>query len=202
MPRPYSMARRGPLTAATRERVLRAALDLIVEVGPDATTLQAVAERADVAPGTVYYHFSSRDQLLAAAYDMLRVEWEELEAWATPDLAPPAQLRSLLRSTFHDYAQEGALLRVILRIRGSEELAAAIARVRARRRAVIVDIISNAEQQGVLRVPREQAIAITYSLTSFSAWQTLVEEQGLTPTQAEREVGDFLIHALFAPAGR
>jgi AcrR family transcriptional regulator len=195
------MARRGQLTAATRERVLRAALELIVELGPEATTLQAVAERADVAPGTIYYHFNSRDQLLAAAYDMLRVAWEEQEEWATPETSPPAQLRSLLRSCFKDYAQRAALLRVILRIRGSDELDAAIARVRARRRAVIVDIMTNAQQQRLLCVPLGRAITMTYTLTSFSAWQTLVEEQGLSPQEAEREVTEFLCQALFRELG-
>lgn len=200
VPRPYSMGRRAQLTAATRERVLRAALDLIVEVGPDATTLQAVAERADVAPGTIYYHFSSRDQLLAAAYDMLRLEWEEQKHWETPETSPPAQLRSLIHSCFRDYADRAPLLRVILRIRGSDDLDNAIARVRARRRAVIVDILAAACRTGRLCVPLERAITLTYGLTSFSAWQTFVEEQGLSPAQAEREVAEFLVEALF-PAG-
>jgi AcrR family transcriptional regulator len=194
------MARRAQLTAATRERVLRAALDLIVDVGPDATTLQAVAERADVAPSTIYYHFSSRDHLLAAAYDMLRLEWEEQKHWETPETSPPAQLRSLIHSCFSDYAQRAPLLRVILRIRGSEDLDAAIGRVRARRRAVIVDMLTEACRNGALCPPLERAIAITYGLTSFAAWQTLVEEQGLTPAQAENEVAEFLVEALF-PVG-
>ncbi|MCS6801925.1 MAG: TetR/AcrR family transcriptional regulator [Chloroflexota bacterium] len=196
------MARRAQLTAATRERVLRAALDLIVEVGPDAVTLQAVAERADVAPGTIYYHFNSRDQLFAAAYDMLRLEWEEQKQWETTETAPAAQLRSLIRSCFRDYAQNAPLLRVILRLRGSRDLEEAVARVRARRRAIIAEILRNAESRGALCLPLARAITITYSLTSFSAWQTLVEEQGLSPQCAEHEVAEFLVSTLFPSSSR
>jgi AcrR family transcriptional regulator len=197
VPRPYSMARRALLTAATRERVLRAALELIVALGPDAMTLQAVAERADVAPGTIYYHFSSRDQLLAAAYDMLRVEWEQREAWATSETAPAAQLRALIRSLCQDYEGQRALLSVILHIRGSEELAEAIARVRHVRRTVLTSILEHAQRLGLLRLPLPRAVALAYTLTSFASWQNLVEEMGLAPSEVPGELSEMLLAALF-----
>jgi TetR/AcrR family transcriptional regulator, transcriptional repressor of bet genes len=74
VPRPYSMTRRASLSAATRGRVLAAVLDLILEQGAEAITVQAVATRADVALRTVYNHFPSRDALLAAAWTDLATE--------------------------------------------------------------------------------------------------------------------------------
>ena len=53
--------------AARRERVLRAALELASEGGYDAVQMRDVAARADVALGTIYRYFSSKDHLLAAA---------------------------------------------------------------------------------------------------------------------------------------
>jgi AcrR family transcriptional regulator len=53
--------------AARRERVLRAALDLASEGGYAAVQMRDVAARADVALGTIYRYFSSKDHLLAAA---------------------------------------------------------------------------------------------------------------------------------------
>lgn len=191
------MVRRANLTAATRERVLQAALALIVDVGPDATTLQAVAERADVAPGTIYYHFASRDQLLAAAYDMLRLDWEARAEWVTDETDPPAQIRSMVRSLAKDYQNEEGMLNVILRIRGSDELDEAVRRVRMRRRAVIVDILTEADRAGLLRLPLPRAIAMTYGLTSFAAWQSLVEDQEMPADAVAGELSEFLIHALF-----
>lgn len=59
-----------PLTAAQearRQRVIAAAMELALEGGYDAVQMRDVAMRADVAMGTVYRYFSSKDHLLAAA---------------------------------------------------------------------------------------------------------------------------------------
>lgn len=56
-----------PNQAARRERVLDAALELAAEGGYDAVQMRDVAGRAQVALGTIYRYFSSKDHLLAAA---------------------------------------------------------------------------------------------------------------------------------------
>lgn len=52
--------------AARRQRVLDAAMALGAEGGYDAVQMRAVALRAEVALGTIYRYFSSKDHLLAA----------------------------------------------------------------------------------------------------------------------------------------
>jgi TetR/AcrR family transcriptional regulator, cholesterol catabolism regulator len=52
--------------AARRERVVRAALDLGAEGGYDAVQMRDVANRAEVALGTIYRYFPSKDSLLLA----------------------------------------------------------------------------------------------------------------------------------------
>ncbi len=64
----------GTLTksqAARRQRVLEAALELGSDGGYEAVQMRDVATRANVALGTIYRYFSSKDHLLAAAL----VEW-------------------------------------------------------------------------------------------------------------------------------
>jgi AcrR family transcriptional regulator len=62
--------------AARRQRVLQAALQLGAEGGYDAVQMRDVASSAEVALGTIYRYFPSKDALLAAAM----VEWmEDLE---------------------------------------------------------------------------------------------------------------------------
>ena len=56
-----------PNQAARRARVLDAALELASEGGYDAVQMRDVAGRAQVALGTIYRYFSSKDHLLAAA---------------------------------------------------------------------------------------------------------------------------------------
>jgi AcrR family transcriptional regulator len=57
--------------AARRDRVIRAAIELGSSGGYDAVQMREVAATADVALGTIYRYFSSKDHLLAAA----QVEW-------------------------------------------------------------------------------------------------------------------------------
>jgi AcrR family transcriptional regulator len=57
---------RAAETAARRRRLLDAAVDLAREGGYDAVQMRDVAARAEVALGTLYRHFSSKDQLLLA----------------------------------------------------------------------------------------------------------------------------------------
>jgi AcrR family transcriptional regulator len=52
---------------ARRQRVVDAAISLALEGGYDAVQMRDVAARADVAMGTVYRYFTSKDHLLAAA---------------------------------------------------------------------------------------------------------------------------------------
>jgi len=55
-----------PNQAARRTRVIDAALELAAEGGYDAVQMRDVAGRAQVALGTIYRYFSSKDHLLAA----------------------------------------------------------------------------------------------------------------------------------------
>jgi TetR/AcrR family transcriptional regulator, cholesterol catabolism regulator len=55
-----------PRQLARRERIVRAALALAAEGGYDAVQMRDVATRADVALGTIYHYFASKDHLLAA----------------------------------------------------------------------------------------------------------------------------------------
>jgi AcrR family transcriptional regulator len=65
---PHRVGRRGrPRRAATDAAILRAAVDLMTEVGVLGTTLTAVADRAGVARATVYLRWPSRSALIGAA---------------------------------------------------------------------------------------------------------------------------------------
>jgi Transcriptional regulator len=68
-PRTYSLGKRATTSAETRQRVLDAAAALYGEHGVAATTIRAVAERADVSRGTILHHFGSPDGLLEAVLD-------------------------------------------------------------------------------------------------------------------------------------
>jgi AcrR family transcriptional regulator len=58
---------RAAETAARKHRLLVAATELAAEGGYDAVQMRDVASRAEVALGTLYRHYASKDQLLLAA---------------------------------------------------------------------------------------------------------------------------------------
>jgi AcrR family transcriptional regulator len=66
--------------AATRERIVAAAIDQLAAGGYASAGVQTVAERAGVATGTVYRHFDSKSALFAEAFR--RAASRELEVFA------------------------------------------------------------------------------------------------------------------------
>ena len=70
MPRQYSMDNRSAASAATRARLLDAAVDVLAEVGGAALTMQMVAT-PPIPLRTVYNHFPSKEVLVVAAYQRL-----------------------------------------------------------------------------------------------------------------------------------
>lgn len=74
MPRTYRLGARAAQKDATRDRILDAAIELYAEFGISRTTMSMITARADVAPGTLRNHFSSREALDAAMVARLTAE--------------------------------------------------------------------------------------------------------------------------------
>ena len=68
----------------TRERIVRAALEVFVEKGYGGTRVQDIAARAHLTPGALYVHFPNRSRLLAEA---IVVEGRRLIGGLADDLA-------------------------------------------------------------------------------------------------------------------
>jgi AcrR family transcriptional regulator len=79
--RRYTLRRRATAMDRTRDRITKAAVELHGSVGPAATTMSAVAERAGVTRATLYRHFQDEATLFAAC----SAEW--LAAHPRPDPA-------------------------------------------------------------------------------------------------------------------
>ncbi|ASZ18480.1 TetR family transcriptional regulator [Bacillus cereus] len=62
-----------------KEKLLKAAKEIIAEHGMEKLTLKAVAESAQVTQGTVYYHFKTKDQLLLEVTESFcKASWEQI----------------------------------------------------------------------------------------------------------------------------
>ena len=116
MPRNYRLGEREVQMRATRERIVDAAIELFIEVGLSQATMRQVGLRADVAPGTLRNHFSSRMALEEAMVERLTAETPLPDASifeGTETLEE--RVERLLRVTGTFFDQAGRLYRMWLR---------------------------------------------------------------------------------------
>jgi AcrR family transcriptional regulator len=64
--RAYTLKQRAESQEATRDRIVEAAMELHGEIGPRATSISAIADRAGVQRLTVYRHFPTEADVFAA----------------------------------------------------------------------------------------------------------------------------------------
>lgn len=76
--------------ARNRERLLRAAAELVDRCDVSSVTMDAVAARAGVGKGTVFRRFGSREGLMAALLDHSEREWQAAVIGGPPPLGPGA----------------------------------------------------------------------------------------------------------------
>ncbi|MEU0399189.1 helix-turn-helix domain-containing protein [Streptomyces sp. NPDC006197] len=66
----------------TRQRIQDVALELFAEQGYEKTSLREIAERLDVTKAALYYHFKTKEDIIAGIFEDLTRPMDELLAWA------------------------------------------------------------------------------------------------------------------------
>jgi AcrR family transcriptional regulator len=114
--RRYRLNERGRQQEETRRRIVEATSELHAEVGPAATTISAVAQRAGVQRLTVYRHFPDDASLFVACAR------HSAERHPPPDPAlwsaiqnPAERLQAALRLLYAFYAERAGALTHVLR---------------------------------------------------------------------------------------
>lgn len=85
---------RDPRVARSRAAVLEAGVDLLVEGGPNAVTVEAVSQRSGVAKTTIYRQWASREDLVVDVVG----EIVTAAPPPPPDMAFEPALRTLIRA--------------------------------------------------------------------------------------------------------
>lgn len=87
----------------TRDAVLQAAAQLLVQLGVGAFTIDAVAQQAGITKGGVLHHFPSKEALLVGLIDQVIETFDRRlneELAAEPPGAPGRRLRAYIRTVF------------------------------------------------------------------------------------------------------
>ncbi|MBT5928771.1 MAG: TetR family transcriptional regulator [Rhodobacteraceae bacterium] len=83
-----------------KETLIFATLSLIAEQGVQGATVRAIAERAEVTQGLIRYHFSSKEDLISAAYEHHMNHMNDLTVApaAVPDISCRARLVAVIEA--------------------------------------------------------------------------------------------------------
>lgn len=182
--RTYRLRERAAQQEATRQRIIEATADLHATVGPAATTVSAVAERAGVQRLTVYRHFPDEAGLFAACagYNAARHPPPDPALWrAIPQ--GPARAEAALSAVYGYYAAGAQGLALVLR--DAEQLPAlrdALEPMRQYMQDLAADVAG-----GWVPAPgaeRPFRAAVGHAL-EFWTWRSLAG-QGLDPPEAAR----------------
>src|SRR6476661_4069680 len=147
--------------AATRERIVAAALDQLAEGGYASATVQAVAARAGVATGSVYRHFPSKSDLFAEVFRRASQREMDVFAEATADDGRSAGERIAAATEAFARRSLAAPTRAYALIAEPVDPAVEAERLTFRRgyRDVLVDVLTQGVERGELELHDKEMTA-------------------------------------------
>lgn len=216
MPRPVKVpgspdfARRRERARATRGRVLDAARDLFIERGFVATTIDAIAERADVSSETIYATFGNKRSILAEVVDVSiaggPIAAPVLEqAWVKElrDAPDPRRRVAILARNGRAILERRAAIDEVVRggAAADPEVSALWERGKAQRFAGQRELLRMVVGDDGLRPGLDFAAAadILYAIGSPETYRHLVIDRGWTGARFERWYAETLECLLLAP---
>jgi AcrR family transcriptional regulator len=184
--------RRRELAEATRRRILEAAVQLFVEGGYRSTTIDSIAQAADVSVETIYKRFGSKAGILTAAREAAVADAPEppeffefpappIEAALRADTDPRRLLQTLAEFSARRLERLAPYHRMLRSAgTGDAELRHVIAADHEARRDRQRDNIATIAACGPLRLPTDDA-ADTYSaLANPDVYLLLTDQLGWT----------------------
>ena len=159
--------RRNP--QATRDRLVRAALDLFTTQGYHDTTTPQIARRAGVAEGTIYRHFESKEHLLNEIY-RAGVRRFQRSVTEGPGAVPCEQRLAAIAEAWRQLAaRDAALVRMVVGRRFAGLLDERSRQAAADLRHALGAVIASGKAAGSIRSGNAETWAeVWYQLVSLT----------------------------------
>jgi len=206
LPAPELPGRRERRRAQTLDHVAATAMQLFEANGYDATTMEQIALQADVAKGTLYNHFATKEAILAHWVHMeLAADTQRLRGMVAQPGGFEPRLMRLLDASAEWSQRHRAYLLDYFRFRFlniEDELGAGDADARPRDLAgLFALLIAQAQGDGTLRadVPAEHLASLLHHLYfgALMRWLTL---PGLVLADEFAVIVDIFVHGAGATA--
>jgi AcrR family transcriptional regulator len=201
--------RRESRARDTRLRIIEAGLRLFLDRGYVATTVQAIAEEAGVAPATIYQAFGTKQAILAAALDVtvagdhvsLPVLDRDWVAKARREQDPRRQLRLVVAGACRIAARSAPLKEVMRDAAATEPAAKELIREdHERRHRTQEGLVAMLLERRPVRagLDRRRAVDTFFALVNSATFDLLVTQRGWTMNQWQDWVTDLVERQLFA----
>lgn len=206
--------RRAQRAEATRRRIAEEASRLFASRGYQATTIEAVADAADVSVETIYKRYGTKRALLRAALDLSVVDTPEPSSFLEQFLNLPAlqaaraetdqaaQLRILAAFSRATLQRSAPIHHIVAEAGGGDDLGAFTATSHNRRRAMQRAMIDLLAANGPLRLDPANAAETYSALANPDLYALLTRYHGWTPEQYEGWLADTLTHLLLVETTR
>lgn len=172
-------------TRNTKDDILQAALELFAEKGYHNTSMSAIADQAGVGKGTLYWHFSSKEEL----FQMLIMErgkslFQKLHTSFSQDLSPEVILKDLIHVIVTFIVEHRLLALVMLNdiLKTGDEFKKMICQKHIYLIHAVQQLIERGMEDGVFRQgsARGMTIAILGMINSVNAYFLFGEVEDIT----------------------
>lgn len=205
-PRATSSAIREPAPKSTRSsnrrlEIIRTTAHLFVDCGFETTSMGDIAEANDISKPGLYYHFESKQELLAAIID-LGHDWLEsdLERIVATVGDPEERLRRIIRGHALGVTKADDAVFSILAIEEIHSLLPADRARIARRKRAYVDLIADTlgELEAMGRTWDMDTMAAAYTIAGMVLWIPKWYQPGgrLSPEQVADEVWGLVLRSV------
>jgi AcrR family transcriptional regulator len=202
--RRYHSPRRLQQAEATRQAIMRAARKLFAEHGYQATTLQAIAQEAEVSVPTLYVVFGSKVAILLALVKSAGVD-EDIrtlaqDAFDEPDPERQLRLAAKVMRTIHE--RDADIINLLWQAgEGDPDLAAAWSQIHHQRFARLSELMRVLARKDALNstLSAEAATETLWALSSPEMFRLLVREREWTIQRFEDWLAETSIALLLRP---
>jgi AcrR family transcriptional regulator len=206
-PRKYDSTRRQAQARQTRLQIAEAARDIFFERGYAGTSIEGIAERAGVAPETIYATFKNKRNILSFVFDIaIGGDDEDIRLLDRPD--PQAVLKetdqhhqlTLFAKDITKILYRAAPVFEILRVaaKTEPEIAELVQRLLRERLVNMKMVAKSVAANGPLReaLNRARAAELIWSMTSPELYLLLTRDLNWTDEQYSSWLTDTLIRLL------
>jgi len=180
----------------TRESLLVAAKRVMAGKGVEGTTIAEIAAAADVAPGTFYNYFKTREQILDAVAASLVDEFRRVMDAIQRTVDDPAERIAIAIRLFLERVRDDALWGWFM-----ARYAPSLPILRDQTREIIRErILKEGLATRRFRLPSTRAVGDLITGTTVTALRSILE--GRAPIEMASEVAELVLRGLGLPLGQ